>query len=997
LRNYFIIIAISVLLFLLLFLFYERRWFFALQTSNQIRFNTKISELFSRRNNYENQINNFEFEFSKIYSTLKLKQNTLSNNLLYFHTHIPHQTKKILQFKKSIFIVSFLVFLLISPFPFGEIEPAYAFTSPAVIMLSGAAGDLDATIDTDVTWGNEDREDAGFTHATNGATITVTDSGIYRVMYALNHIQSGTDRALIQAHLEVNGADAQKCYGGEYVRGNSIIEGSTAGSCLVELSASDTIGIVSKTDVDQTTTFVSSGDKSYFHVYKVDNDVILLRDSGTTSITSGQVDIPMDTTDEIDTASFTYGGSDGNITVDTTGYYLISYSLAADYSTTRGMMLGNIEINNVESEFCSDTQQVRSNLVLDIAVVTASCIESLTASDVINLRVLVGGATSATARANEIHLDAEFLGADLTVANVLRVSDTDGDQSTDAVITLDWDTEEDKGDKFTFTATSTDLEVEEAGIYHISYSVLQDHDVNGRHMARGEILVDGTPADECYGGGAYAKAANDATGQGSTTNSCLIELTANQVVTLQLTDESSTSTSPLTEANRVGMSIYALTGGNTPPNTPTDITCDAGTCNTSFDASVTLVAVGTDPDADNITFEFEASLDATTSVPDTDDDVFTVTGSAGSVTFVAAGTLSTENDNSGTTVSVTFPAHDAGDLLIAVVGLSNGNPNLNPAETMNAETGWTKMTEGTWSSTTAGSTTVFYNFDEDDSITTVEFDSTGTTGYVAKGFAYRGVDTSTPIDVGPTYLNDQGGASSIAPPDITTVTDGAMAIVITNRDGNPVALTPSSGYDERSDEGNSGPGDGVMVHLADNVIASAGLESPGDVTWSGSQENNAMSFALRPEPGDIVDGSTSAVTTQDVDGDHDSITSIQFEVALSAYTNSGSVAASNSNPDILLEVWDGSSWDSLGNFGFDEVETLSITVNDDGGGILSGWKTSTDQDFRLTGVLMDHDGGSNQDSITVTSVTVTIIGDKWTSAGSYTQPTASVSWESRQM
>ena len=85
------------------------------------------------------------------------------------------------------------------------------------------------------------------------------------------------------------------------------------------------------------------------------------------------------------------------------------------------------------------------------------------------------------------------------------------------------------------------------------------------------------------------------------------------------------------------------------------------------------------------------------------------------------------------------PSHDAGDLLIAVIGLSNAATN--PAETMNTETGWTKMTEGTWSSATAGSTTVFYNFDEDDSITTVEFDSTGTTGYVAKGFAYRGVDT----------------------------------------------------------------------------------------------------------------------------------------------------------------------------------------------------------------------------------------------------------------
>ena len=33
-----------------------------------------------------------------------------------------------------------------------------------------------------------------------------------------------------------------------------------------------------------------------------------------------------------------------------------------------------------------------------------------------------------------------------------------------------------------------------------------------------------------------------------------------------------------------------------------------------------------------------------------------------------------------------------------------------------------------------------------------------------------------------------------------------MVIIITNRDGAPVALTQSSGYDERSDEGSGLPG-----------------------------------------------------------------------------------------------------------------------------------------------------------------------------------------------
>jgi hypothetical protein len=56
-------------------------------------------------------------------------------------------------------------------------------------------------------------------------------------------------------------------------------------------------------------------------------------------------------------------------------------------------------------------------------------------------------------------------------------------------------------------------------------------------------------------------------------------------------------------------------------------------------------------------------------------------------------------------------------------------------------------------------------------------------------------------------------------------------------------------------------------------------------------------------PGVTVDGNTTAVTTQDVDGDFDDITSIEIEVDISVYTTLGSVAAGNSNPDLLLEVW----------------------------------------------------------------------------------------------
>jgi len=101
-------------------------------------------------------------------------------------------------------------------------------------------------------------------------------------------------------------------------------------------------------------------------------------------------------------------------------------------------------------------------------------------------------------------------------------------------------------------------------------------------MPRGEILVDGTPRDECYGGGAYGKVTSGADTD-STTNSCLIELNANNVVTLRITDEATDSTTHLTVANRVGLSIHSMGGGDsTDQNTTTTDYIDIDSAYTSI-------------------------------------------------------------------------------------------------------------------------------------------------------------------------------------------------------------------------------------------------------------------------------------------------------------------------------------------------------------------------------------------------------------------------------
>ncbi len=122
------------------------------------------------------------------------------------------------------------------------------------------------------------------------------------------------------------------------------------------------------------------------------------------------------------------------------------------------------------------------------------------------------------------------------------------------------------------------------------------------------------------------------------------------------------------------------------------------------------------------------------------------------ISFIGVSALQTEDDNTGTTIEVNFPTNVEGDLLLAVIGLSNASTD--PATTMNTETGWTLMTQGNWSSATAGNLAIFYRLAPAGGITQTIFDSAATTGYVSRGFVYRGVDQTTPIDVGPNFNNN---------------------------------------------------------------------------------------------------------------------------------------------------------------------------------------------------------------------------------------------------
>lgn len=214
------------------------------------------------------------------------------------------------------------------------------------------------------------------------------------------------------------------------------------------------------------------------------------------------------------------------------------------------------------------------------------------------------------------------------------------------------------------------------------------------------------------------------------------------------------------------------------------------------------------------------------------------------VAFKGIGSQTVYNDNSGTAKTCQFSANVEGDFLLACIGVSNASTN--PSVAMLAETGWTMMSPNTWLSATAGRTVFYYRFAPAGGITSQDFDAASTTGAVTVGLVFTGVDVSTPIDVGPFFQNHTTGTvTNRSPPDYTTTIADCMGIVSMNRDAAPVTITFPSGYTDRIQTGSNLPGDGVINCIGTQLHASAGLQQPGDFTWTGAQEACSMSFALR--------------------------------------------------------------------------------------------------------------------------------------------------------
>lgn len=234
--------------------------------------------------------------------------------------------------------------------------------------------------------------------------------------------------------------------------------------------------------------------------------------------------------------------------------------------------------------------------------------------------------------------------------------------------------------------------------------------------------------------------------------------------------------------------------------------------------------------------------------------VWTPPGS-GTITVVGGETAYGGNTG-GDDITVALPAGlSSGDYLLAFVFVSN---QVSAGQYGATPSGWTRLYESVSASGRSGWVYEAWWNGSDTDVVFPDNAAWGTSRRVGGVIAFRGVDNTTSIDAVATanpYL-PAAGTTMAVPSDLTTVTDGAVMVVVADANtsaGNYATPTADpSGWD-RPCAYEVGPGDGSgasasWMHLFTKEAATAGAQSGPSWTWTGSSiaSHKAWHLAVRP-------------------------------------------------------------------------------------------------------------------------------------------------------
>jgi hypothetical protein len=209
----------------------------------------------------------------------------------------------------------------------------------------------------------------------------------------------------------------------------------------------------------------------------------------------------------------------------------------------------------------------------------------------------------------------------------------------------------------------------------------------------------------------------------------------------------------------------------------------------------------------------------------------------------------TEQNTSGTSLTVTVPTHLDGDTLIAVLVHSDDDPVV----AITPPAGWNLVRDKTNLGEVATSPPVLYIYERQASSEPASYawswDLTG--GLLGVMLSYRGTDAASPI--GQNAVNAQTGEGTDAvAPSVTTTTDNELALWIgwsdNGADGNDPGATLSRGTVRAREETASG-GNGAFVGIGDENIPSPGATGTATWTLTAADERSGVTITLLPAAG----------------------------------------------------------------------------------------------------------------------------------------------------
>jgi len=348
------------------------------------------------------------------------------------------------------------------------------------IYREATASDTITTANFDHNWDTTVRQDGNY--SLSGSDITLTNAGHYLALYGSRFDSTGgSNRSEIQSQLRLGGADLETGWSQCYIRrSNGANECITSGGGIINVSASDTLGLRSfRTDSNSSAGVQRASNASGIQVVKLNDDWDYLRlsKSGTQTgpTSSSWVDVTYNVQDEYDTGSFTHTSGSANITLDTAGHYMVFANTYGTIGTSsdRSLVRQRLTLNGAEVDGSLSNIYLRgSNNTSEGATSIGTIIETTSASQVLNVELNRGdGTTSFTINQNESGATVDRTAITIVklpdTGDFIRLDDSGADNLNPATLTpLGWNTEDEVDSaSFTHPATDSRIEVEVADDY----------------------------------------------------------------------------------------------------------------------------------------------------------------------------------------------------------------------------------------------------------------------------------------------------------------------------------------------------------------------------------------------------------------------------------------------------------------------------------------------------------------------------------------------------